>query len=70
MEMQPIFQDLDLQDVMCRRVSEIQVLKHDNQTNTTQGKKLNDYFMQVAEVKLNGKSEKVIIELNYKAWKC
>jgi len=26
--------------------------------------------MQVAEVKLNGKSEKVIIELNYKAWKC
>jgi hypothetical protein len=42
-----------------RRVSEIQVLKHDNYTNTTQGKKLNDYFMQVAEVKLNRKVKKI-----------
>ena len=59
MEMQPTFQDLDLRDVMWRRVSEIQVIKHENYTNTTQGKKLKDYFMQVAEVKLNGKSEKL-----------
>jgi len=55
MEMQPTFQNLDLQDVMSRRVSEIQIFKHENYTNTTQGKKWKDYFMQVAKSQIKWK---------------